>query len=116
MEGIHILASFHGCKNKNLLTNKFQLKRKLIYLVKKSGLNIVGDCFYKFRRGGITGIVLISESHISIHTWPEKDNSLTLDIYTCNVSENNESKAKKLFESLKEAFTPNKIKKKVIKR
>lgn len=52
MEGIHILASFYGCKNKSLLINKSQLKEKLIFLTKYSGLGIVGQCFYKFKGGG----------------------------------------------------------------
>lgn len=116
MEGIHILASFYRCKNKSLLLNKPKLKDKLIKLVKQSGLGIVGNCFYKFKGRGVTGIVLISESHVSIHTWPEKNNSLTLDIYTCNVTQNNENKAKYLFESLKELFIPQKIKIKKVKR
>lgn len=116
MKGIHILASFYGCKNKDLLVNKSKLKKKLIFLVKQSGLNTVGDCFYKFRGGGVTGIVLISESHLSIHTWPEKNNSLTLDIYTCNFLQNNEGKSKELFNSLKKIFSPAKIKKKIVRR
>jgi len=116
MEGIHILASFYRCKNKKLLLEKSKLKKKMLELIKQSGLRIVGDCFYKFRGGGVTGIVLISESHISIHTWPEKNNSLTLDIYTCNVTQNNENKAKVLFESLKKLFMPKRIKLKKVKR
>lgn len=116
MEGIHILVSFHQCKNRDLLVNKIKLKETLMKLVKQSGLGIVGNCFYKFRGGGVTGIVLISESHISVHTWPEKNNSLTLDIYTCNVSQNNEDKAKRLFESLRKTFLPTRIKKKIIRR
>ncbi len=117
MKGIHIIASFYECENTKALLNKSLLKEELIRHIKNSGLNVVGNCFYKFGNGcGITGIVLISESHVSIHTWPEKNNSLTLDIYTCNVSRNNENKAKALFESLKEFFKPKKIKKKVLRR
>ncbi len=116
MEGIHILAGFYRCQNEKILVDKLLLKKELLRLVNQSGLKIVGECFYKFKNGGVTGIVLISESHISIHTWPEKNNSLTLDIYTCNVSRNNEDRAKKLYESLKNLFLPRKVKKKIIRR
>ncbi len=116
MEGIHILASFYDCQNKRILINESFLKKELINLVDQSGLEIVGNCFYKFKKGGVTGIVLISESHISVHTWPEKNNSLTLDIYTCNVSQNNENKAKKLYGLLMKLFLPKRIKMRAIRR
>ncbi|MBU2615927.1 MAG: adenosylmethionine decarboxylase [Nanoarchaeota archaeon] len=116
MEGIHILANLYGCKNNEILLDKMLLEKEIYSLIKKSGLEIVGKCFYKFKGAGVTGIFLISESHVSVHTWPEKDNSLNLDIFTCNVSGNNEDKAKKLFEDLKKLFSPSKIKSKIVRR
>ena len=116
MEGIHILANLYGCENKEILLDENLLEKEIQSLIKKSGLEIVGKCFYKFKDSGVTGIFLISESHVSVHTWPEKNNSLNLDIFTCNVSGNNEGKAKKLFEDLKKLFSPTKIKSKVVKR
>lgn len=116
MNGIHILSSFYRCQNERILVDKLLLKKEVLKLVRQSGLNVVGNYFYKFGKGGITGIVLISESHISIHTWPEKDNSLTLDIFTCNVSRNNEDKARKLYKLLKNLFLPQKVKDKILRR
>lgn len=116
MEGIHILANLYNCKNKEILLDEGLLENEIKSLIKKSGLGIVGKCFYKFENAGVTGIFLISESHVSVHTWPEKNNSLNLDIFTCNVSGNNEDKAKNLFKDLKKLFDPAKIKSKVVKR
>jgi S-adenosylmethionine decarboxylase proenzyme len=116
MEGIHILANLYGCKNKEIILSEKLLEKEMQALIKKSGLGIVGKCFYKFKNAGVTGIFLISESHVSVHTWPEKNNSINLDIFTCNVSGNNEDKAMSLFEDLKNLFSPTKIKSKVVRR
>ncbi|MAG78591.1 adenosylmethionine decarboxylase [archaeon] len=116
MEGIHILANLYECKNESILLDENLLEKEIKRLIEKSGLGIVGKCFYKFKNAGVTGIFLISESHVSVHTWPEKNNSINLDIFTCNVSGNNENKAKSLFEDLKKLFSPTKIKSKVVKR
>ncbi len=116
MDGIHILANLYRCKNEEILLKKGLLKKEIEKLIRKSGLGIVGNCFYKFKNAGVTGIFLISESHVSIHTWPEKNNSLNLDIFTCNVSENNEDKTKKLFKDMKELFQPQEVKSKIVKR
>ena len=116
MEGIHILANLYGCENKKILLDEILLEREIKRLIKKSGLEIVGKCFYKFKGAGVTGTFIISESHVSVHTWPEKNNSINLDIFTCNFSENNENKTKGLFKDLKELFSPKKIKSKIVRR
>ena len=54
----------------------------------------------------MTGVVVLAESHLSIHTWPESG-YVTLDVYVCNYSTNNRPKAQKLFEDLQTAFNPN---------
>ncbi len=116
MEGLHIIANFYFCDNEKILIDKNLLKKELKELIIKNGLNIVGDSFYKFENAGITGIYLISESHVSVHTWPELDNSINLDIFTCNVSNNNEEKTRNLFKDMKILFKPKKTKYKSIKR
>lgn len=116
MRGIHILSNFYRCKNNNLLFNKKDLENSLKSLIIKNKLKIINKCFYKFKNAGITGIFLISESHVSIHTWPELDNSLNLDIFTCNFSENNDQKAKNLFKDLIFLFSPSKTKSKIVRR
>ena len=57
------------------------------------------------RPGGITGTLLLAESHLAIHTWPER-NGVTLDVYVCNFTDDNTSKAEQLFEALMLAFRP----------
>ena len=51
--------------------------------------------------GGITGTILLAESHLAIHTWPERA-GVTLDVYVCNFTADNTGKAEQLFEALEE--------------
>ena len=46
------------------------------------GVTIVNEVFHPFSPQGVTGVVIIEESHISIHTWPEK-NYVAIDVFTC---------------------------------
>ena len=116
MEGTHIIASFFECRNKKALVEKEFLEKNLVQLTQKSGLKIVNRCFYKFLNAGITGVILISESHISIHTWPERNFSLSVDIYVCNLSKNNQKKAENIYNGLIKLFSPKRVKKTVFKR
>ncbi|SRR3989304_6076241 len=116
-KGLHIIANFFGCENVDLLVDKIKLNDTLTDSVKKNDLNILKKYFHKFGKdGGITGYLLLSESHVSIHTWPERDNYLTLDIFVCNYNKNNVQNAKNIFEEVIKAFKPEKIQKKFIRR
>ena len=116
-KGIHILADFYQCQCpiKNL-TKKTLIKRKLEESVKRNGLNLLRSTFYSFcKNGGVTGMVLLSESHVALHTWPEK-NYLTLDIFVCNYTENNTLKAHYVYKDLYKFFEPKKVIKKILYR
>lgn len=105
-KGLHILADFYEIKKGyEYMTDSNLLQNFCIENVKNSGLTVVGDTFYQFPEGGVTGIVLLAESHVAIHTWPEK-NYLTLDIYVCNVTQNNNDKARNLYKIFYDLFYP----------
>ncbi len=106
--GIHIISNLFGCRNRKLLVDKEKLSKLITNSVRKNHLHILEESFYKFDKGGITGFLLLSESHISIHTWPERDNYLTLDIFVCNFNKDNTKNAKKIYKELVEAFKPEK--------
>ncbi|MFH1325527.1 MAG: adenosylmethionine decarboxylase [archaeon] len=116
-KGLHIIANFYGCKNSDLLVDKTKLSELLKKSIRKNNLTILKKYFHKFGEdGGITGYVLLSESHVSIHTWPERNNYLTLDIFVCNYNKNNIPNAKNIFRELISAFNPEKTEKKLIRR
>jgi spermidine synthase len=73
--------------------------------VNRAGLTILGDLFHQFDGGGVTGTVVLAESHLAIHTWPELQ-SVTLDVYVCNYTQDNSAKARQVVTDLMELFGP----------
>lgn len=112
MQGLHLTADLYGCKcAKELLTVAKPLVDLCHELVGKSGLTIVDDKFHTFpeyegEAGGITGAVLLAESHLALHTWPERM-GVTLDVYVCNFTTDNSMKAERLLDELIIAFAPD---------
>lgn len=64
---------------------------------------------------GITGVVLLAESHLAVHTWPEL-RAVTLDTYVCNVGADNSSRAHALMTALIALFSPGRIERQVVER
>ena len=79
--GTHILLELHGCSPESLNDLQF-VRNTLIEAALAVGATIVGESFHKFQPQGVTGIVAIAESHLSIHTWPEYGYAAA-DIFTC---------------------------------
>ena len=79
--GNHYLVELIGCDAESI---KFLEPAKEIFLraVRESNATYISDGFHQFEPFGISGIVLIAESHMSFHTWPES-NYVALDIFTC---------------------------------
>ena len=108
-KGLHILADFFDCRESiNLMLNLESLKDKCRACVRESGLTEIDHLFYQFPDSGVTGVILLAESHFAIHTWPEKK-YLTLDIFICNFYSENTQKAKKLYQFLKQTFSPDRL-------
>jgi len=82
--GTHYLASFLDCDSKNL-TNIDNLKEIMIEAIKKCGATIINYTEKRFENDGYTILFLLTESHCSIHTYPEH-NSLFTDLFTCGTS------------------------------
>jgi S-adenosylmethionine decarboxylase len=110
MIGVHVLGNLYGCP-RQLLKKKQQVRLILKNTVKESKLHPLGEVFHQFKPEGVTGVIILEESHLSIHTWPEK-NFAAVDIFTCG----NEGNAQLAFKALCRHLQPCKITKKVIKR
>ena len=105
-QGTHLLCEWYGCDFSAPSLNQASTLRQLcMNAAIASGLNIVGDVFHQFEPQGVTGTVLLAESHLAIHTWPE-EGFVTVDVYVCNYMQDNTHKALKLYASLKEHFKP----------
>jgi S-adenosylmethionine decarboxylase proenzyme len=106
MEGIHLLGEWYGCPaDEPLLTQADALRALCRQAVDDSGLTIVGDRFFQFEPHGVTGTVLLAESHLAIHTWPEAG-FVTVDVYVCNYTTDNTAKAEQVFAALEAALKP----------
>ena len=68
--GCHLLLELRDC-NSTLLNDLSYIRQAMIETAKEVGATIVGESFHHFSPQGVTGILAIAESHISIHTWPE---------------------------------------------
>ena len=79
--GIHHIAELRDC-NKDLLNNSNFISTSLREAVKYANATLIEEVKFEFTPQGVTAVCLLSESHISIHTWPEKFYA-AVDIFTC---------------------------------
>ena len=107
MQGLHLTADLHGCPtDRALFTDTAALRQLCLRAVQGCGLSAVGELFHRFDGGGgVTGVVLLAESHLAVHTWPELQ-AVTLDVYVCNFSGDNSARADALLADLEAAFAP----------
>ena len=107
MKGLHILAELHGCACDAALVNERDALRALcVAACRDAGLSVVAEAFHRFPAGGVTGAVVLAESHVAVHTWPELE-AVTLDIYVCNFSQDNRAAAEGAYAALVAAFRPH---------
>ncbi|HNP26531.1 MAG TPA: polyamine aminopropyltransferase [Nitrosomonas sp.] len=116
MNGLHLIGDLADCRcDPQRLVDSASFKDKCISMVQASGLTVMDATFKQFDDSGFTGTVVLAESHLAIHTWPE-NNGLTLDVYVCNYSADNSTKAHQLFNAIIEYFEPEEIAKHAIER
>ncbi|MBU0689731.1 MAG: adenosylmethionine decarboxylase [Gammaproteobacteria bacterium] len=105
-EGLHLIGDLYDCKTgETLMVDAEALKSSCVELCTDAGLQVVGENFFQFDDAGVTGCVLLAESHVAVHTWPEHGN-VTIDVYVCNYNMDNSAKAQKVFDGILELFSP----------
>ncbi len=110
MRGLHLTADLSGCPPTTAgLSDGAALRALCRQATAAAGLQPVGELFHGFGTGlGVTGVVLLAESHVAVHTWPELG-AVTLDVYVCNVDTDNRAAASRLLETLIDAFAPRAV-------
>ncbi|MBE8540087.1 adenosylmethionine decarboxylase [Geoglobus acetivorans] len=98
--GKHIIAELYGVAEE-LISHEGRVRDIVESVVEEAGLTKISSHYKQFEPYGVTGVVLIAESHISIHTWPEHG-LVNLDIFTCGDTR----KTDKAFELFLEKFKP----------
>ena len=106
--GLHLIGDLYGCHgSRQLMVDAATLEAFCKQAVADAGLTAVGSLFHSFGEGeGVTGAVVLAESHLALHTWPE-DDYVTLDVYVCSYTSDNSAKAERLFELVMQAFAPD---------
>lgn len=79
--GRHLLVEYRGC-DPVLLNDQAYVERLMRRAAEVAGATIVASVFRDFTPQGVTGVVVVEESHLSIHTWPEYGYA-AVDFYTC---------------------------------
>ena len=79
--GKHILAEFYNC-DPSAINDEAHVEELFLKTAKDSGATVINWNFHKFSPHGISGVVVISESHLTIHTWPEYG-YCAVDVFTC---------------------------------
>lgn len=106
--GVHIIADFWGSK---IIEDPRKIKKILIETARKSKNISLGIKIHKFSPQGLTGFILLAESHISIHTWPELD-YVAIDIFSCG----QKTKPRQGISYLRKVFRPKKVRVKILIR
>ncbi len=79
--GRHLIVELDGCDSR-ILSDPARIRRAMLDAAERAQATPLSDDFHVFPNGGVSGVVLLAESHISIHTWPEHRYA-AVDVYTC---------------------------------
>lgn len=86
--GFHYIVEATGC-NPKIIGDPDKLRELLLSAAKAGGMEVKTSYFYRFTPTGVSGVVIVAESHISLHTWPENQYA-ALDVYVCGIKPNPE--------------------------
>ncbi|MDO9167031.1 MAG: S-adenosylmethionine decarboxylase [Rhodoferax sp.] len=114
MQGLHLTADLHQCRcDPRWLTDADLLGERCLQAVAAAELQAVAHVLHAFPAtehgpGGVTATVLLAESHLCVHTWPEQL-AVTLDVYVCNFGGDHSAKAHTLMAALTALFEPGHV-------
>ncbi len=108
--GSHLLIELFGCEQK-LLEQEVSVATTMIQAARESEATIVEESFHEFKPYGVSGAVIIQESHYTIHTWPEHGYA-AVDLFYCGGT----VKVHRAVETLRQRFRPQRIKFLIVRR
>lgn len=121
MNGLHLTADLYDCRAPAaFMTDSERLGLLCRTAIERVGLTLVGEKWHRFpdhqdSPGGVTGALLLAESHLAVHTWPERG-GVTLDVYVCNFSQDNSVRARSVLDALAVAFRPSREQRQELQR
>lgn len=114
LPGTHIIASLQA-ESTDLLDIHKEFREKIDLLIEHFKLQKLGEVYHDFSPAGFTAVICLSESHISIHTWPEH-HLVNLDIYLSNFQRNNDGTVESIYHEIKGFFNATVTKEQIIIR
>ena len=96
--GVQILVDMYDCDSA-VLDDEGAVEAYMVEAARRCGATIVNKCFHRFSPHGVSGVVVIAESHLAIHTWPEHGYA-AVDLFTCGAT----LRPEECFAFLTEAF------------
>lgn len=121
MQGLHLTADLSHCQcDAAWLTDAECLLAWCVQAVQAAGLQPVNQLAHSFPAtrqgpGGVTATVLLAESHLCVHTWPEQA-AVTVDVYVCNFGADHSHKARQLMDALVALFAPEQAHRQALQR
>jgi S-adenosylmethionine decarboxylase len=126
MQGLHLVADLAGCAtDAPAMTDADVLRTLCEAAVRDAGLTAVAALFHRFSPtaseagappgDGVTGVVLLAESHLAVHTWPELG-VVTVDVHVCNRGRDNRAAAAAVLEAVIAAFRPARVTRQALER
>jgi S-adenosylmethionine decarboxylase proenzyme len=79
--GHQLMVEYYGCSPEKL-NDAEHIRRSMLGAARATGATIVSEIFHTFNPHGVSGVVVIAESHLAIHTWPEYGYA-AVDLFTC---------------------------------
>jgi S-adenosylmethionine decarboxylase proenzyme len=105
----HLLVELEGC-DRAVLNDEESVRALMRRAAEAAGASVVSETFHRYRPQGITGVVVIEESHFSVHTWPECGYA-AIDFYTCG-----ECAPERAAEVLREGFGAQRVETMLVER
>ena len=121
MQGLHLTADLSHCQcDSAWLTDAKRLLDRCVQEVSAKGLQAVNQLAHSFPAteqgpGGVTVTVLLAESHLCVHTWPEQM-GVTVDVYVCNFGADHSTRAQHLMDALIALFAPQQALRQALQR
>jgi S-adenosylmethionine decarboxylase len=121
MQGLHLTADLHHCQcDIAWLIDAPNLLARCVRSVDAAGLQSVNSLAHTFPAtphgpGGVTATVLLAESHLCVHTWPEQ-RAVTLDVYVCNFGGDHSAQAQRVMDALVALFEPQTLQRQYLQR
>ncbi|WP_207420350.1 S-adenosylmethionine decarboxylase family protein [Desertivirga brevis] len=112
--GLHILAEFKT-ERADLLYSSVASRELFEKLITRFELSSVGEVYHDFDQGGFTSVICLTESHLSIHTWPEFQLA-TFDIFLSNFRKDNTEKVRAIYTEVLAFFEGSELQKTELRR